>query len=159
MNDTQLLGLRAFLWVQKFSHLRLRCLKGASTIAMLLSAWNLNMNTNMPVRLLLLGKHDNHTVGRGRYQNVYIAFYCNVLYRSCYFSFILMDVVGDANWEIGTVWSLRVNLVHCVIISACQSNVHVCGRYICLLWLLCVLRVDVSARGRSLVQGSLTESL
>ena len=51
----------------------------------------------MPVTLVLLGKNYNHTVRSGRYQNVYIAFYCNVLYRSCYFSFILMDAVGEAN--------------------------------------------------------------
>ena len=50
----------------------------------------------MLVTSLLLEENDSHTVGRGSYQNIYIAFYCNVLYPVLLFSFMIMDAVGEA---------------------------------------------------------------
>ena len=145
MSDTQLLGLHAFLWVKKFSHLRQRWLKAASTRAMFLSVWHLTRNTNMVVTLLLQEKSDNHTVSRGSYQKIYIACY---LWRVVLgpVIFLLMDAAGEANWHIGTVWSPRINLIHCVIISAYQSNLYVFVHCICVVWLLCVVQVDASGR-------------
>jgi len=61
--------------------------------------------------------------------------------------------------DIGTAWSPRVNLVYFVVTSADQSNVYVGVRCVCLLWLLCVVQVDASGKGRSIVQGSPTECL
>jgi hypothetical protein len=51
----------------------------------------------MAVRLLLLEKNDNQTVGRGRYRNIYTAFYCNVLYPVLLFLLYDDAAVGEAN--------------------------------------------------------------
>jgi hypothetical protein len=126
MNDIQLLGLHAFLWVKKFSHLRLRWLKGASTRATLLSVWNLKRKASMVVALLLLEKNDNQTVRRGSYLNISIALYCNVLYPVLIFFHCDHGCCRRGqlrNWYcmkpqgyFGTVYDLRAHPPRCVCV-------------------------------------------
>jgi hypothetical protein len=52
-----------------------------------------------------------------------------------------MDALGEAKWQIVTVWSIRLNVALSVFILAYRSIPYVCVRFVCLVWLLCVLRV------------------